>query len=393
MIAKHTPQRMITAQQETLEKNLGLVVTQIRRVLSKAVPPSRVQDYWDELFQEGCLGLIQAVQNYDADSGMSLATYAIPRIHYAAWRALQRCHETIRLPERHSRRKTRSPNNPDLPPGRSPYRRPKPAGSDNPPSGPLAKRRARAARPRGSAKSEANPQQKFDSRTPQVRSWTPEEMNSIADKSNPWTVPDRCSSGESGGGFVTIGEMLRQKLESAVTEAIQRINASSKSRHNRGKLARMLADQRLLVPDARFQAPLRQIAQETGSSYGRVAACEVLLVAEVRRALSADAEFELLHQASKRHQECMATAIDEELRDALRRCATNRIVGGFAASPRGHRADVLLTVLEKGGVDLEALLRDRTKGLTDDDRACLLSKMPRGETLAPHSLCKHGADK
>ena len=96
MSAEHNPVPMTEVERETVSRNLGLVGAQIERLLGRGVSDAHVPEYREELFQEGCLALMQAVRAYDPSSGMTFASYAMPRIHYAVWRGLCRYRQTIR---------------------------------------------------------------------------------------------------------------------------------------------------------------------------------------------------------------------------------------------------------------------------------------------------------
>jgi len=359
MRAGQKPRPLTEAQRETVASNLGLVGMQINRMLFWGSRDASFPEYWEELFQEGCLGLIQAVQAYEPSSGMTFATYAIPRIHYAARMALRRYRETIRLPERL---------------GRSQGGRTEDSGT-TPATSPLS--RSRRMQP-DSAR--ASPSSKPP--VPRVRSYQPNEMDALPAKGSDGVTGARDSGTPDAGDCVTIGDMLRQKLEAAVDEVVERLGVSTKSRGDRGVLARRVADQRLLVPEVEFRASLREIARETGSSYGRVAACEALLVNDVRRHLSDDAEFGLLMKASARRESGTVSAVDDELRRALRDGVTDRMAGVFGELPRKERADMLLAVLERAGVDADSLMRRHAEDLADAERAQLLTRMSRGIGVA-----------
>lgn len=63
----------LQARDELFSLNLPLVHAMIKRV-------SRGRDDYDDLFQEGCLGLLKALQNFDPDRGTRFSTYAVPFI-------------------------------------------------------------------------------------------------------------------------------------------------------------------------------------------------------------------------------------------------------------------------------------------------------------------------
>ena len=63
-----------TAARETyIEGNLRLVLSVIKRFSSSA-------ENVDDLFQIGCIGLIKAIDNFDATLGVKFSTYAVPMI-------------------------------------------------------------------------------------------------------------------------------------------------------------------------------------------------------------------------------------------------------------------------------------------------------------------------
>lgn len=71
-----------------------------------------------------------------------------------------------------------------------------------------------------------------------------------------------------------------ERLESAVRRA--GVVSDHRGRPDRADLLRAIIEHRLLIPDDRFKTPLRQLARQTSSSYGRVAACEKKLLARLK---------------------------------------------------------------------------------------------------------------
>lgn len=61
------------AQQSMVEENIGLVHLCARRFSGKGIE-------YDDLFQAGCVGLIKAADNFDAERGVRFSTYAVPVI-------------------------------------------------------------------------------------------------------------------------------------------------------------------------------------------------------------------------------------------------------------------------------------------------------------------------
>ena len=58
---------------KAIEENIGLVHTCARRFHGKGVE-------YDDLFQAGCVGLVKAVDGFDAERGFCFSTYAVPLI-------------------------------------------------------------------------------------------------------------------------------------------------------------------------------------------------------------------------------------------------------------------------------------------------------------------------
>lgn len=61
------------AKSQMVEQNLGLVWSLIHRFKQSRIPQ-------DELFQVGCLGLVKAINNFDASFKVKFSTYAVPII-------------------------------------------------------------------------------------------------------------------------------------------------------------------------------------------------------------------------------------------------------------------------------------------------------------------------
>lgn len=58
---------------EKITQNLGLVHALCKRFIGRGIE-------YDDLFQAGCVGLIKAIDGFDAKRGLQLSTYAVPVI-------------------------------------------------------------------------------------------------------------------------------------------------------------------------------------------------------------------------------------------------------------------------------------------------------------------------
>lgn len=81
------------ARQELIELYLPLVESLARRY-------ARGSDSYDDLYQVGCIGLIQAIDRFELDRGGELAAFAVPNIAGEIKRYLRDRTSSVRLPRR-----------------------------------------------------------------------------------------------------------------------------------------------------------------------------------------------------------------------------------------------------------------------------------------------------
>jgi RNA polymerase sigma factor (sigma-70 family) len=81
------------ARRRLIESYMGLVAAMARRYARWGVP-------LEDLFQEGALALVQAVDHYDPGKGMRLSTYVTWWVKQAIRRAAMAQIHPVRIPER-----------------------------------------------------------------------------------------------------------------------------------------------------------------------------------------------------------------------------------------------------------------------------------------------------
>lgn len=287
------PPALSQQQRALVEQNLGLIAVHLQRFVRNLAVPRRDRE-WEDLFQEGCLGLMRAAADYDPARGIPFAAFALPRIHNFVSRALHRKFSTIYVPPV---RKNREP----------------------------------------------------DKTTDAVRR-PPCTTYSLSDEQMR-SLPTSTVKEPDAGDKETIGQRLRKKYERAVRSVARVLSLKTSARGDRDKLVHCLVEERYLIPDEDCKTALRQIARDTQSSYARVAQCDKQLVIAIRKALERDPEFEALRARARSAQLGDQEAIDAELENELAKISANAFVREIrSADPerRVHLIDTLLTVTETG---------------------------------------------
>jgi hypothetical protein len=316
LAAKQVVGPLTPEQARLVRENIGLVGVHLRRNVHNLAVPRRDRE-WEDLFQEGCLGLIQAAVRYRRESGIAFAAYALPRIHNAVSRALISKFSTVYLPP---------------------------------------KRRSTGRKGKRLSETGEGP------RRPSVRSLTDEAQQQLAGQ--------RCHDPDTSDRE-TIGERLRGKYERAARAAGEVIARKTSTRGDRDKLVQLLMEERVLVPHEESRAALRLIARRTNSSYARVAQCDRQLHSVIRDLLEADPEFGELRRRARTCPDGVKRPIDGELERDLAFSGADEFLRRFHRASAADKAQMLATLLEMAEGDIEEVIHGHVARLTMHQREVL----------------------
>lgn len=318
-----------TAQRALVDANLGLVAVHLRRVANLR-RPRRDREY-DDLFQEGVLGLIEAARRYRPESGIAFAAFALPRIHHAVSVALRRRFHLIRAPLRPGGVADRASGDDRIDPRHVPSAPPGPSGPPRPPR------------------------------------VVPLSTDPAAPKSS-------LSSAAPALDKETIGERIRAKYERAVHDAADALRATPGSRDDRSVVVDTLVQERFLVADPSCRTALRRIARLTRSSYARVAMCDRQIADRIRATLDADPEMTELRRCARASSDGPNAVITAELGHRLRQLSTDGIVSRFLRAVPAQRTALVLQWVQalQDGQAAEPLARRLVSMLNDRQRERLL---------------------
>lgn len=342
------------AQRRRVEENLGLVALHLRENVPNLRWPRRERE-WDDLFQEGCIGLMRAAVRFDPEAGIPFAAFALSRIHTAVSQALARRFSTIYVPPHRSRRRASQTE------GGYPRMAKRKRERDRDP----AAGRRRAGKRRG----------------PSVYSMADDAEREYAARHDP------LGEGE------TIGERLRGKYERAVRAAQEEMAGRATRRRDRAALIDALVDERLLIPQEDRRTALREIARRTRSSYARVADCDKRLRESVAERLRHDPEYAHLQRCARRSVDSQRTVIDPKLEAALRRLSAAELVRRFTEGDGASRGRVASALFQERAEQVRDLLSQCLTDLNAAARERILQRTMRHSGVASDGAGDGQSDK
>ena len=302
--------RLTEEQKRLVHDNVGLVAVHLRRRVADLSRPRHDREY-DDLLQEGCLGLMQAAVRYRPERGIPFAAYALPRIHNAISRALSRRFATVYVPPIPASRRLRT--------------------------------RTSVTGPDGAG----------DRDRPRVLPLTEEADRQVSARRFRGVEADSARAADE-----TIGQRLGEIYERAVRAAGESAGTAASARGDRNKLTQLLVEERLLVPDEESRRSLRQIARDTRSSFARVTRCGQQLSETVRDLLETDPEFRELRRRARASPAGPATPVDEEIERELAEVNARELARRYRHAEPSAGARMLHDVLKASQTDIEGMIHD-----------------------------------
>jgi hypothetical protein len=242
---------MSNRQRRVVERNLPLVRLTLRRH-SQLSERNRVGREPVELFQEGCIALMEAVRSHDPMRHGHFGAYAMARIHFAVSRYVHETKSVIRVPFITQRRRRK---------------RQEPATADR--HGP--------------------------DRLPRVvcmaDNWDAEARRGRRRRQHDPTV--------SPAQGLTIGELVRERLDQATARVVRDMKAAPGCADGHRDVVEQCATGRWLVPEPDARTPIRQLARTLHCSVGRITHCEERFHKKVAETLNTDDVFRELTRLAR----------------------------------------------------------------------------------------------
>lgn len=288
-------------QSDRVRKHIGLVDLHLRRRVPTPRTPHRLRER-EDLFQEGCLGLIRAAVSYDAKRDGDFPPYALMRIRGAVHTALHEHFSTIRIP----------------------------TGELN--------RNKRVMKMMHKSDS--------DRRNDPAHVRCIESPNSVLEAQDRRRRHDDALPHPEHG---TVGEHVREKFMLSLTEAATRM-AEKCRRPDAAEVMHLLANERVAASDPGRCTTLRSIGERFGISAGRLVNWQQSLERMLKAMLATDEELALLDQVHSSDKAGLRQPVDSMLAADLERLR-HRMIRRIRNAGNLSGEQLLLTVLKHAGID------------------------------------------
>jgi RNA polymerase sigma factor (sigma-70 family) len=294
-----TPDQKLLAAQ-----HLGLVRVHLRTRLHLRRRRRSSRRDFDELFQAGCLALVQAAARYDADRDGPFPAYALPRIRRAIHAAVLASRSLMRVPY-----------------------------------GTACKRSHSSLR--GGA--------------PGRRFWPNPDRAGATDGSPGASTASLDSP--AGTNDETIRHALRRRFECAVRQAADDV-AGAARRDDATTIFARITTERILVSNTRERTSVRELATDLGLSSGQVCDYEQRLLQATRERLCDDAPALLLIRFGSTDPDGFDGLVDAGRRRRLMHAELRQFEQRFAAFSLAERARTLYALVERSTAGVGEVARN-----------------------------------
>lgn len=276
------PAPLTTEQQALVAANIGLVGVHIRNRVRCRRRPVVGREY-DDLFQTGCLALVNAARRYEPSRDGPFGPYALLRIRRAIHVWLLSEAPLVHVPYGKALGSTNVRCGRTEPPGR------------------------RLAR-----------------------------ENLTADP-----IDTRLAAGE------TLRHGLRRRFERAVPRALEALAAENRRRTDPSLILARIASERVLIGDPREQTPIRDLAREFRISSGRICEHEKRLLREIGEQMRRDPQVRLLNRMARFDLAGLDGPLTPQRRRKLLLAEMRAFDRRFARLGAPERAGVLYSLVER----------------------------------------------
>lgn len=199
-----------------------------------------------ELFQEGCLALIDAVRNHDARLHGHFGPYAIARIHFALSRYVHEHGTTVRVPFITQRR-----------------------------------RRARGIPIHADAK-------------------TGMPLPTVQRLGDAVTPPSRGAVEREFPNQPRVGDLIAERIDIAMQRVLDEMKRAPRCAPGTAEVIERCAQERWRIPEPEARTSIRKLARALDCSLGRITHCEERFHQRMGKALNEDAAFQALRDEARR---------------------------------------------------------------------------------------------
>lgn len=287
-------------------RHMGLVGVHLRTRLRLRPRHRSARREFDELFQIGCLALVQAAARYDPERHGPFPAYVLPRIRRAVHAALLAGRSLVRAPHR--------------------------AG----------------ARQQASALHGGAPGQRF---------WLthrPCRNSTTCASGNART----CGNASVDGQYDTIRHALRRRFERAARQAGDDLANRVRRHKNAADIFARITAERILVSDPDERTPVRRLAADLGLTSGQVTEYEHRLLDITRNHLRDDTPAHLLVHLAGLDPNGFDGLLDAERRRRILQAQVRQFERSFAAAGLAERAQILYTLVERSAIGVGEVARN-----------------------------------